>query len=160
MPREIQIYIPEPDRILFQRCRMLNKEISDICAHMETPETLDNLKRLLLPEIPSDVKLRAEKAIARQERESARLEALQDELDQIAEQAEQAAERIENVHLRRFVKAYSLDACSNREATFEARVCERTGARYAALLNRPPDNAVLEGNNHARETHQGGTGRR
>lgn len=160
MPREIQIYIPESDRILFQRCRMLNKGISDIYTHAETPETLDSLKRLLLQDIPPDARHRAEKAIARLERENARLEALQNELDQIAAQAEQAAERIENAHLRRFVKAYSLDACSIREATFEARVCERTGARYATLLNRPPDTAMLEGNNHAHEANQGGTDRR
>ena len=140
--------IPEPDRALFRRCRVLNEDIALLRKSLPEPEVVAALERISPDKLPEDQQ-RMQACILR---DKADLKAKEAELEESVIRAELATQRIPNANLRRIVRLYCLDGLSYAETKHSVSCCQRTVERWIAYLN-------VEGNADA-AANQGGTERR
>lgn len=131
------VFIPEPDRLLFRRCRRLKEDLAGLERVLPESEVVALLAHLPLYELPRSKR----KQVAR----ILRLKSMQDEklaeLDRSCIKAEIAAHRIEHEKLRRIVKLYCLDGLSIADTAKDCLCCTDTVRKYIRLLNRPFESA-------------------
>lgn len=128
------VFIPEPDRLLLQRCRHLKEDLAGLERVLPEPEVIALLARLPLYELPRSKRKQIACIL--------RLKSMQDEkraeLNKIIVKAEIAAHRIEHEKLRRVVKLYCLDGLSIADTAKDCPCSERTVRKYVKLLSKSP----------------------
>lgn len=141
------VTIPEPDRVLFRRCRVLNEDIAILRNSLPVPEVVAALERISPDKLPEDQRRTAACIL----RDKADLKAKEAELEESVIRAELAAQRIPNANLRRIAKLYCIDGMSYAETKHSVSCCQRTVERWIAYLNVEGDTDGTAG--------QGGTER-
>lgn len=155
-------YIPEQDRLLFLRCKELNRQISYCEARMDKddPATLASLKKISLSALPPPEQRRVAVAIARLEQEASELAALQAELNSLIPAAEKAAERLANPKIRTFVRLHCIDGWRMCDIVDRLPSGKSMSHRYARLLKTPSVGAESEDVNDNHADDKGGSGGR
>lgn len=128
--------IPETDRKLLRRCRILNEDLEALRSFLPDQKIIDTLSRLNLDELPKDKRRRVEIIL----RAAGKMYSKQIELNRICARAEKAAHRIAHDTLRRIAKLYCLDCRSSQEIAKELFCGKATVRKYIKILNEPPVN--------------------
>ena len=128
-------YLPEPDRKLLRRCRILNEDLDALRNFLPDQKIIDTLSRLNLDELPRNTRRQVEIIL----RSADKLRSKQAELDGICVRAEKAAHRIAHDTLRRIAKLYDLDCRSDQEIAKELGCSKATAQKYIRILNTPPE---------------------
>lgn len=122
--------IPEPDRKLLWRCRVLNEDISALRNFLPNQRIIDTLARLDTDKLPKKERMKIASILKLKDR----MDTKQVELNKISTRAEKAANKIPHTALRKVAKLYCLDCRSICEIEKECSFCKATIYQYIRLL--------------------------